>query len=193
MEPARSHKRATRSGNRRWYGVGSDHHCFFFLLSCHWDYFFGLCTVPIASPSLRRGLHAQARMRLAPWYPSFFQQNSWKQVTYSLVSKYKMCILSENRLKDPLRGIDVSQICRLQGPRYEYESMGAWSVRYYIWLSFSSLEVFKRIFCQKVWVLAPTNLKKVGAREPTAPILTGTLGYASFVVRHIILTLCFVS
>ena len=61
--------------------------CFFFLLSCHWDYFFGLCTVPIASPSLRRGLHAQARMRLAPWYPSFFQQNSWKQVTYSLVSK----------------------------------------------------------------------------------------------------------
>ena len=32
VEPARSHKRATRSGNRRWYGVGSDHrtwHCFF--------------------------------------------------------------------------------------------------------------------------------------------------------------------
>ena len=111
VEPARSHKRATRSGNRRWYGVGSDNRTasqltlFFFLLSCHWDYFFGLCTVPIASPSLRRGLYAQARMRLAPWYPSFFQQNSWKQVTNSLVSKYKMCVLSENRVKDPLRGI----------------------------------------------------------------------------------------
>ena len=38
--------------------------------------------------------------------------------------------------------------------------------------------------CQKVWVLAPTTLKSMGAEAPTAPILTGALktfyGFAAF-------------
>ena len=42
--------------------------------------------------------------------------------------------------------------------------------------SFFFLKVYyKRKNCQKVWVLAPTTLKSMGAEAPTAPILTGAL------------------
>ena len=33
----------------------------------------------------------------------------------------------------------------------------------------------ERKSCQKVWIIAPTALKSMGAEAPTAPILTGAL------------------
>ena len=46
---------------------------------------------------------------------------------------------------------------------------------------FHSKVYYKRKSCQKVWVLAPTTLKSMGAEAPTAPILTGALSPNPFV------------
>ena len=46
-------------------------------------------------------------------------------------------------------------------------------ISFHIYSNFLSNVYDKRKSCQKVWVLAPTTLKSMGAEAPTAPILTG--------------------
>ena len=53
---------------------------------------------------------------------------------------------------------------------------------------FHSKVYYKRKSCQKVWVLAPTTLKSMGAEAPTAPILTGALIHLAFF--HKLVYLC---
>ena len=48
-------------------------------------------------------------------------------------------------------------------------------IDFHICSFFLSKVYHKRKSCQKVWVLAPTTLKSMGAEAPTAPILTGAL------------------
>ena len=51
-------------------------------------------------------------------------------------------------------------------------------INFHIHSCFLSKVHDKRKSCQKVWVLAPTTLKSMGAEAPTAPILTGVLDNA---------------
>ena len=55
--------------------------------------------------------------------------------------------------------------------------MGAWIQVEYIILTFSFINhVMKRgKIAKKVWVLAPTTLKSMGAEAPTAPVPSGAL------------------
>ena len=50
-------------------------------------------------------------------------------------------------------------------------------INFHIYSYFFTKVEDNRKICQKVWVLAPTAFKSMGAEVPTVPILTGVLQY----------------